>query len=159
MIASCCSARSARPAYQGPPPMREPRPSRTSRARGPITASGRTTGKRKRQGQRGGAGKAGEGAADRALPWVGVVDEMNPPGRPDRGEPLVETKAREPGDDLGGSHLRGAEGVAVARDPLCEQDAEERHEERAEQVEEGMVMDEIDHERAGGRDWRARQDD
>src|SRR5207302_8527986 len=147
MIASCCSARSARPAYQGPPPMREPRPSRTSRARGPITASGRTTRKRKRDREDEGEAEARQGAADRSLSRVRVVDEVDPRGRPDWRKPLVEAEAREPRDDLSRADLRRAEGVAVPDEPLREEHAEERDGERAEPIEEVVVGDEADCER------------
>src|SRR5215475_9180546 len=120
-------ARNAHAAYHGPPPMREPRPSTTSRDRGPITASARTNRKRKAEREKEGEGEARQRAADRSLAGMRVVDEMDPRLRPDRRQPLVEAEAREPREDLSGSELRSAEGVAVAGDPLREQHAEERH--------------------------------
>src|SRR5512142_2859452 len=128
--------------------MREPRPSTTSRARGPITASGRTTRKRKRDREDEGETEARQGASHRALARVRVIDELHPALRPNRREPLVEAEACEPGDDLRGPDLRSREGVAAPDEPLREQDAEERHEERAEQIEEVLLMDEVDDEGA-----------
>src|SRR5437763_13050137 len=106
--------------------MREPRPSRTSHARGPITASGRTPRKRKRDREDEGEAEARKGAADLSLPRVRAVDEVDPRGRPDWRQPLVETEAREQRDDLSRADLRRAEGVAVPDEPLPEQHPEER---------------------------------
>src|SRR5881394_4400210 len=124
--------------------MRSAWPSTTSRDRGPITASGRTTRKRKAERQDEGEGEARQRAADGSPARVGVVDELDPRARTDRREPLVEAEAGEPRRDLSRAEARSGEGVALARDPLREQHAEQRHEERAQQVEEALVVDEID---------------
>src|SRR4029077_4307928 len=115
--ASWPSVRSARPAYQGPPPPPRPGPPTTSGDRGPITASRRTTRKRKRQGEHEGEREARQRSPDRSLAGVRVVDEADPRARPAGGEPLKEAEARQPRDDLSGPHLRSHEGVAVAGDP------------------------------------------
>src|SRR3954454_5744366 len=128
--------------------MRSAWPSTTSRDRGPITASGRTTRKRKAERQDEGEGEARQRAADGSLARVGVVDELDPRARSHRREPLVEAEAGEPREDLSRAELPRAEGVAAPRQPLREQDAEERYEEGAEQEEEVLVVDEVDDERA-----------
>ena len=124
-----------------------------------MTASGRTTRKRKREREWEGEDEARQRAADRSLARMGVVDEADPRARADRREPLIGAEAREPGNDLAGRNSGAAKRVAVAGEPLREQHAEERHEEGAEQIEEVLVVDEVEDERAGGRDDRDPEDE
>jgi hypothetical protein len=123
-----------------------------------MTASDRTTGNCKPERQQEGEGKAGQRAADRPLARMRVVDEADPRAGADGREPLVEAEAREPRDDLARAELGRAERVAVPGEPLREQHAEERHEERAEQVEEVLLVDEVDDERPGRGDRRDGED-
>ena len=93
------------------------------------------------------------------MPGTEVRDEVDPPGRPLRREPLVEGEAGGPGRELLGAHRRPREEVALAvvspgKQPVGEQDAEERDEDRAEQEQEGLVGAQVDHDRADGRGRR-----
>ena len=75
----------------------------------------------------------------------------------------IEAEADEPGEDHLRPERRAAEdllaGVVPALEqPVGDQDAEQRDEERAEQEEEGGELGQVEDERAGGRDGRAPDD-
>ena len=97
------------------------------------------------------------------MPGAQMPDEIGPPARPLRREPLVEREAGRPRAEQRPAHARPLEDVALgvvraARQPVGEQHGEERHEDRAEQVEEGQVVAEVDHDRAGGGGRRDERD-
>src|SRR5258708_6588911 len=150
--ASSPSARRARPAYQGPPPIRGAAPATVSRERCPITPSCRTAGKRNRGGQHERDGEARERCADAAVGRMELREQPRPEAEPlCLRDPLVEAEAADPRQDHPGPPDRSAEDVVAvvvtARDePVGEQHAEERHEERAEQEEKLLVLREVDAE-------------
>src|SRR5581483_5037677 len=140
-------------AYQGPPPMRGGVPATVSRERCPITPSGRTAGKRNRERKRERHAEARQRRADSAVRRMQIGEEARPEAEPARlRDPLVEAEPAEPGGDHPRAPGRAAEdvgfGVVAAGDePVGEQDAEERYEERSEQKQELLVLREVDPER------------
>src|SRR4051794_5526771 len=160
MRAGWPSTRSARPAYHGAPPSRGSPPSTTSRARCPITASGRIDAEgysppddRHDEPERECNGEARERGADAAV-------RRGQPGEKARPEPeilrlrgpLVQGEAHEPGRDHPRPHRRAAEDVvafvvAAGDEPVREQYAEQRNEERAEQEQELLIPRQVDAER------------
>src|SRR5581483_869596 len=150
--ASSPSVRSARPAYHGAPPMRGAALGTTSRERCPITPSGRTAGKRNREAEHERDRKARQRRADAAVGRMQVGKEVRPEPEAARlRKPLVQAEAHEPRSDHPRPPCRPVEDVALRvmppRDePVGEQHAEERHEERPEQEQELLVLREVDAE-------------
>ena len=86
-------------------------------------------------------------------------DEPRPPRGPDGRQPLVEAEAHEPRDERAGSPFHVVEDVrrrvvAAGGQPVGREDAEERDEERAEEIEEVLVVPEVQREREPGGDQR-----
>src|SRR5204862_2748993 len=130
-----------------------------SRERFPTTASRRTRRiypGRDRAGdgaQRERDREARERCADVQRPRVRVADQVGPPRRSGRLKPLVGREPEEPRGDSAEANARPSEEIVprvrgAREQPVGEQHAEERYEERAEQVEEVEVVAEVDHERA-----------
>ena len=82
-----------------------------------------------------------------------LLDQIDPPRRAGREEPLVEREPGDPGGDQAGPPRRRAEDVVgrvvrSGREPVREEHREERHEHRAEQEQEALVAHEVDDERS-----------
>src|SRR5581483_4435924 len=130
--------RRARAAWYGPPPGRGASPGRKSRARLPSSAINRAEyGVCERREAEGGGEARQRGASPRERVRVRVGDEPRPPGGAHRREPLVEAEAGDPCEHELRPHVRRGEDrgpvvVTTGQEPVGEEHAEERDEERPE---------------------------
>src|SRR5689334_5754404 len=145
----------ARAPWYGPPPASGGRPGRTSRERLPRSAI--TDEYPGEYGQRERSREARQRrAAPRQRVGMEMGDEAGPPIRPDRRQPLIQREADEPRADHSRPNLRNDEDVVAfvvppREQPVRQEHGEQRHEERAQEVQEVLIVAKVDDQRAGRR--------
>src|SRR5215210_5358463 len=111
----------------------------------------------RRERQRERRRKAGQRSADSEVRLARLLDDVRPPRRTERGlvQPVVEHESGQPRQEQLRAPRRRSEDLASGvagsgSEPVGEQDAEERHEERAQQQQERLVVPQVHEQRADG---------